>query len=216
MISEKTQRQTHLIICVADGFIAGFSVMQFAGRMATAITSNMVSSITNLIGAKFEALAVTASVVLAYVLGLLLPALYAGIFRKDRRRFSLIVSFIACVIAALLMQFKPGNLEYYLMFFMAALHYNSFTTIDGKHVATVFATNNTRQTINGYVDYIFKKDEGQKRHAWIYFRCLIHFLGGAGIAAACYLFMNIYANLILLVLYAVTFIMLKPQKTAEA
>lgn len=172
----------HCNMCFVGGFLGAYAILLRGGNFGSAQTANLIHLILHWksgsaleIVARLLALAVF---VVAIVAAFLLPKYV----KKDARRICLLVEAAGLMIAGLLPAKMNDMLALLPIFFITAFQWGNFSGAKGYNSATIFSTNNLKQMILGWTEYIRTKNPKEKEKALFYTATLTFFhvgvLGG--------------------------------------
>ncbi|GFI61833.1 hypothetical protein IMSAG049_01002 [Clostridiales bacterium] len=166
IISEKYCRElsVYLPLAFVGGFLEIYTYINMSGLFANAQTSNLVMLFNNLCQMNFNGVVFSIISMCLYISGIAMTVLIPPKM-KDRGKVwpSLcIVIEGVCIFAVGLAPFGiSGRVAALPVFFLTAIQYNTFKSVQGQGVSTVFCTNNIRQAVIHFCKY---KTENAPEH----------------------------------------------------
>lgn len=147
-------RWLHRILSFEGGFLGAYAVASRAGIFASAQTGNLMSAMECLYKGEGEALlfrigfavVFSGALVLSYIL-----KVYAG---KDLRGCCMFTDAAALLIMSLIPETVNPIVAVYPLAFAASFQWGTFSGSDGYNSSTIFITNNLKQCVWGFTEYI--------------------------------------------------------------
>lgn len=172
----------HCNMCFVGGFLGAYAILLRGGNFGSAQTANLIHLILHWkSGSAFEIVArllALAVFVVAIVAAFLLPKY----IKSDARRICLLVEAAGLMIAGLLPAKMNDMIALLPIFFITAFQWGNFSGARGYNSATIFSTNNLKQMVLGWTEYIRTKNSKEKEKALFYTATLAFFhlgvLGG--------------------------------------
>ena len=187
---KKLKLTIQYLMSAVGGYMGAYTLTTGFGVFGSSQTAHMVflsRSLANLdMGDLIHGIIGT----LIYILGIIL----AVILPKKIGKYSMVCSAVIditafCVIAVLPENALP-SLEIFISFFAMSFQWASFPSINGYTSATIFSTNNLRQCVSGFTEYLLSSDNEQKCKGLYYLGTLLSF----NLSAFAYFFITKYAN----------------------
>ncbi len=178
MDEKKYESIIHHIMSFVGGFLGGFAIFNFSHTFGSSETSNMIYLVQTLLGKDFIGFVIRMVALFIYSLGLIFTIVIPKFSRVNLKIVSVIINFVGFIA----LSFMPTDIDYmiflYPVFFMSAFQWNVFEECGGYRSATIFLTNNLRQTVLSYVNYFFEKDREFLNKAIFFTLTLAFFLAG--------------------------------------
>lgn len=177
------ERRLHLNMTLIGGFMVGYGVINRHDILGSAQTGNMVSLAMDAVGHIDEQWIFRIMALVIYIASVSLTVIISHkISKMNLKRLSILIDGAAL----LLIGFYPAEMNPFValfpIFFATAFQWCSFKGADGFASSSIFCTNNLRQCVTGFTEYLCSKDE-QSLHRGIYFgKVLISFYGGVAIS----------------------------------
>ena len=163
---------------LVGGFLGGYALLNRCATFGSSETSNMIYLITELLGRNWHDWFIRLIALLIYIAGLELTIIIPKYSRVNMRILAVIVDAAGIIITTLLPSDMNFIIALYPIFFITAFQWNVFEEADGYKSATIFSTNNLRQTTLSYGNYILKKDpKDLKKAIYFTFTLLYYHLG---------------------------------------
>ena len=149
------------------GYMGAYTLSTGFGVFGSSQTAHIVSIVKAL--ANFDLFELVFGIIgtLIYILGIIL----AIILQRKIAKYSMICSAVIDIVAFCTIAVLPEyaiSLEIFISFFAMSFQWASFPSINGYTSATVFSTNNLRQCVSGFTEYILTSDREQK-HKGLYY-----------------------------------------------
>lgn len=204
----------HLSLASVGGFFASYAVL-ITGHMAIAQTSNLIELVLSALRQRWQMAAMTLGCLLVYLAGLSLPILLRRFSHIKPEILSPLISAAACVSIIFTGQ-APFPLGLYPLFFAASVQWNTFSGAQGFTSATVFSTNNARQTLTGLLEYLCSGDKAHLKRFRLFGATLLCFHTGAVAAFFAVQMWDRYGILVNLVLIANALVMILREENLKA
>ena len=155
----KQEKNIHHMVSLIGGFLGGYGIITRASNFGSAETTNMIAIITSIFDNNMEAAMLRTFALLIYVAAIVFTIVIPKITRFDVRYMSMIINVIGMIGMAFIAPEVHPIIALFPVFFMSAFQWNSFPKAAGYSCSTIFSTNNLRQTIIGYTEYIAERNE---------------------------------------------------------
>lgn len=192
----------HLAFSAVGGYFAAYAVLCRMGVMANAQTVNLLELVLKALAGDGVHVLYHLGSLACYILGTVLTVVLPYRFGWNARYLSPLVSALMAVLLAFLPADMPVLVALYPIFFAMSFQYSSFSGADGFNSATVFSSNNTKQTFLALAEYCCRRDTSQLRRARLFGFTLLCFYGGAAMAFFAVKWTGIAASLLVLPLLA--------------
>lgn len=177
-------RMLHRILSFEGGFLGAYAVASRAGVFASAQTGNLMSAMECLYKGGGEtlffrigfAVVFSGALVLSYIL-----KVYAG---KDLRGCCMFTDAAALFIMSLIPETVNPIVAVYPLAFAASFQWGTFSGSEGYNSSTIFITNNLKQCIWSFTEYIHSGNGAAREKGIYYGITLILFLAGAWLGYA--------------------------------
>ena len=184
------ERRLHLNMTLIGGFMVGYGALNRHDILGSAQTGNMISIAMDAVGHIDEQWLFRILALLIYIASVSLAVVISHKISKiNLKGLSILINGAAL----LLVGFYPAEMNplvaLFPLFFATAFQWCSFKGADGFASSSIFCTNNLRQCVTGFTEYLCSKDE-QSLHRGIYFgKVLLSFYGGVMLSfLACQVF----------------------------
>lgn len=172
----------HLAFCAVGGFFGCYAVLVHSGIMGNAQTVNLLELLLDALRGDLYATALHLGALVLYVLGTMLTVLLPHLWGWDMHRVSPFITAAAAVTIAFLPAELNPVVALYPVFFAMSVQWSSFAGARGFYSATIFSTNNTKQTSLALANYLCDKDRAHLRKMAFYMLTLLCFHIGAAAA----------------------------------
>lgn len=183
-----------LALTLAGGICGCYGVVAF-GTFACGETGNLLHFWKSVAGGNIVDVLLRGLTLGMFILGIVLAAILPD--RLGKKRWQTICLAVEAVLT-LVVIFLPGiNFLIHLapLFLLAALQYHTFNHCEGLAVATVFCSNNIRQSTLGMVEWVRSKDKAALHRFKIFGLAVLAYSIGAVYCAA---FFPLMGQLVLL------------------
>lgn len=150
----------HLAFCTVGGFFGAYAVLVHSGVMGNAQTMNLLEMVIDLLRWQLPDMLLHLGALALYVLGTMLTVLLPHWCGADTHYLSPIVTAVAAVVLALLPPQLNTVIALYPVFFAMSFQWSSFAGARGFYSATIFSTNNTKQSSLALAEYLCDHDRG--------------------------------------------------------
>lgn len=172
----------HLAFCTVGGFFGAYAVLVHSGVMGNAQTMNLLEMVIDLLRWQLPDMLLHLGALALYVLGTMLTVLLPHWCGADTHYLSPIVTAVAAVVVALLPPQLNTVIALYPVFFAMSFQWSSFAGARGFYSATIFSTNNTKQTSLALANYLCDHDRAHLRKLKVFALTLLCFHIGAAAA----------------------------------
>ena len=198
----------HHSVAMIGGFMGVYAVLM-RGALGSSATSNLLLVTAAALQGELQTFLLYGGAILCLVAGIALASLGKYICKKpDFRYIVLAVQAVACIILPLIPADAPELPALYPLFFATAMQWVAFASAAGYQSATVFSSNNLRQTVSGVVEYLASHDKVHLRRAAFFGGSLLGFFIGSVLGWAAIRLVGIYATLLCLPLVGLSLILL--------
>lgn len=169
------ERKIHYMMSVVGGFLGAYALLNRMETFGSSQTSNMIYFIMNLLGRNTDQKIARFFAVIIYMLGFVVTVIIPRFTKINLHIFSIVCDIIAVIIIGFLPVQMDPVIALYPIFFAMAIQWNSFKSADGFVSATIFSTNNLRQTTTSLTEYILDHDKEKLRKFKFYIGVLCSF-----------------------------------------
>ena len=177
------ERRLHLNMTLLGGFMGGYAVLSHDDFFGSAQTTNMIALTIGAVSGPGSEWIARFVGLLIYIAGLASTVFISHKLKPEQqKKFSIVLDAMVLFFVG----FLPKNLDIivatYPIFFATAFQWCSFKGADGFVSSSIFSTNNLRQCVTGFTEYLCSKDTESLRRGIYFGKVLICFYGGAAIA----------------------------------
>ena len=172
----------HLAFCVVGGFFGGYAVLVHSGIMGNAQTVNLLELLMDFLRADGHGILLHTGALLIYILGTMSTVLLPHWLGADMHLVSPWITAAAAVTVSLLPPDTTAVLALYPVFFAMSIQWSSFAGARGFYSATIFSTNNTKQTSLALANYLCDHARAHLRKLKVFALTLLCFHIGAAVA----------------------------------
>lgn len=184
----------HSMMCSIGGFMGGYAVL-CRGNLGSAQTINMVDIVLNIVGKNKEELLLRVIGLFLYIMGIELVVILSKKTKINMQRYSIVVDMAGFLILAMIPEQVNKVAGILPIFFILSTQWSVFHGERGYNSATVFSTNNLRQTLLALNEYAFTRDRKQLNKALYYINTLFWFHITVAISYFVVKYFGVYASL---------------------
>lgn len=172
----------HSLMCIIGGFFGAYAIVNGFENMGSAQTTNMIDIVCTLLGKNYFDFFLR---ILAFVLYITAIAICVCLGKRtnvNTRKYAITVEII--IMIALVFMPKSINPLVGLLpiFFMMSTQWSVFHGVGKYNSATIFSTNNLKQCVIGFTEYLLDKNPEQLEKGKFYGNSLIWFHVGVAIS----------------------------------
>lgn len=180
-MTQNYQARLHYGMSFIGGFFGLYALYNRSEIFGSALTANMLSMLTGLIGHNLLGFAIRLGAVILYASAIVLAILLPKYTACNMQRISILCTLCAAVILGLLPAQMNPVIALYPVFFVMALQWNVFQGAYGYTSSCIFSSNNFRQFISGLTEYASTGDTQQRTKARFFGYTLLAYHAGAAI-----------------------------------
>ena len=167
----KHELAVYLPLAFVGGFLEIYTYINMSGLFANAQTSNLVLLFNGLLSDNIPSAVYCVMPVILYILGITVTELIPKKMRDPSVRwpeYCVLIEAVCMAGVALCPKIIPARVSALPVFFLTAMQYNTFKSMQGQGVSTVFCTNNLRQAVIHFWRWKEKKDGAQAVYMSVY------------------------------------------------
>ena len=161
-------RLLHYNMTCIGGFMGTFAVCGFGGNFASAHTGNIMSLTKDLAGCDLIQAGIRLGALVLFSLSIAAAYLINRMVKPDMERRCLIVDVGGFLLCLLLPKGLPDLVRLYPIFIASSFQWGTFSGTDGYNSSTIFTTNNLKQCVLSWTQYLLDHEETMRRRAWFY------------------------------------------------
>lgn len=197
------------------GVFGSYAVIRY-GMFSSAQTMNILTMLLSLFGTNFGEFLFRLVVALFYAFGVAVGVLVPRYTKVDLRFVSIIVTAVSTAILVIAPEGTSPEIISIPIFFAMALQWGAFPGANGYASACVFLTNNFRQTIMGFTNYICTKEKKYLDHCKFYLFTILSYALGCSMSYYLMRFFGYRAIVFAIIpLILIFFIIRKDKKEAK-
>ncbi len=199
------------ILALVGGYINCYTYLNRGNVFATAETGNMCLLGMQLAQGNYAQALKYLVPICSFAVGIFIAALIRSKSKLQMVQWRQIILLIEAVILIIVAWIPQGELDVIanvMIAFVSALQFESFKTVEGYAVATVFCTGNLRSMMEFLFNFAHKKDRKYFRQFLIYLGVMISFLVGIFFCVKMTDVLGIKAVLVAIIFQIVAFLLL--------
>lgn len=206
----------HMNMAFVGGFFGGYAILLRGGTFASAQTANMIELVLKLVEGDFSTVLLHIGILAIYIVMTALAAQLPHLLGHDCRRICIIFEMIGVIGVGLIPLSVNHLLAIYPIFAMAAFQWGNFAGAKGYASSTIFSTNNLKQTVVSFTEYIRTGDRKMKDKAAFFGCTIISFHTGVAVSAVLSLIFSFHAAWFCLMPLTSAFILVTAANRQEA
>ena len=147
----------HHIMSLIGGFLGAYAIISRTSNFGSAETTNMIAITIGILANNLEAYVFRLLALILYISAIMFTIIIPKISKINIQYLSLIIDVVGMIALAFISPDVNPIIALFPIFFMSAFQWNSFPKANGYNCSTIFSTNNLRQTIIGFTEYISDK-----------------------------------------------------------
>ncbi|AYW45576.1 DUF1275 domain-containing protein [Tetragenococcus koreensis] len=160
---KKMDAYIHYMITLCGGFFGVYAIVSRMGNFGQAQTVNLIEMVGNILGKDLTGAIIRLLAVLIFISGIVLATILEKKGKLDQRYLAIFFDFMAAIIVG----FSPLSMDpviaLYPFFFATAFQWCVFKGAKGYASATVFCTNNLKQTTISIMECLFMTKNNPER-----------------------------------------------------
>jgi uncharacterized membrane protein YoaK (UPF0700 family) len=151
----------HWNMSFVGGFFGAYALINRLGTFGSSETANMIYIVTSLLWRNLPEGLIRLAALLIYVLGIELTVFLPKYIKVDMRFVAVFVDTVAILVIARLPEDLNFMVALYPIFFATAVQWCVFGGARGYTSASIFSTNNLKQTAISFGEYILTGDRAK-------------------------------------------------------
>lgn len=172
----------HWNISLVGGFLGAYAILLHTGNFGSAQTGNMMEMGVELFSMEWDKVLLRLIAMILFGAGVASAYMLAHYTKINMRKLAIWIDALALALASML-PLKPAIVGIYPIFFASAFQWGVYSGADGFNSATIFMTNNFKQSVLGWLQYGLTKDKEFKKKAILYTFTVICFFFGVLLGA---------------------------------
>ena len=169
----------HLIMTLEGGFLGTYAVVSHAGIFASAQTGNLMSMAISLTGRDLADFWVRLGAFGVFSASIALFHILEICERFPLKKWCIYIDMAALLLTMCLPEDWNPVLSLYPIFFASCFQWGAYSSVKGYGCSSLFITNNLKQSVLGWTDYLFRHDRKSLEQAVLYTAVLcMFFVGG--------------------------------------
>lgn len=162
-MEEKLKIETwlHWNMSFVGGFFGAYALLNRSATFGSSETANMIYIVTALLGTNLKEGMIRIAALLIYVLGIELTVFLPRFTKFDMRIVAVLMDAAAVLVIAQLPENMNFMIALYPIFLVTAVQWCVFGGARGYTCASIFSTNNLKQTAASFGEYILTGDRAK-------------------------------------------------------
>lgn len=209
------QVSIHYSMAFIGGFFGAYALLNHCDIFGSSQTANLITLVTGLLGHNSHEILIRIGAALLYGLAIALSVVIPRTLGWDLKIMSIFVNGMA----ALMLFYIPAGTDHilalYPIFFATAFQWCAFKGVYGYSCSTIFSTNNFKQTVLGFTEYLYDKNAEALRKGKFFGGTLVFFHLGVVYSYFGHLWMGLHASMLLVIPLAVSFCLVETARREE-
>lgn len=189
LIRKEHDMLLHWVLTFVGGFLGAYAILLHAGNFGSAQTGNVLEMAGELMSGDFLDVGIRLLAFVIFGAAIIISYILTNFTGIQMRTLVLWVDAAGLTLTALLTGRTHDVVSLYPVFFCSAFQWGSYSGASGYNSASIFTTNNFKQTLLSWTQYIITKDAEFRRKGIMYtFTVLSFFAGACAGSAAVYAF----------------------------
>lgn len=178
LVQKELDMILHWILTLVGGFLGTYAILLHAGNFGSAQTGNVMEMAAALTEHDFVDLGIRVLAFIIFGSAIVISYLLTNYTGINMRRLVLWVDAAGLALSAVLTGRTSAVVSLYPVFFCSAFQWGSYSGASGYNSASIFTTNNYKQTLLAWTQYFITKDAQFLRKGIMYtFTVLAFFIG---------------------------------------
>lgn len=172
-LKNDTDTILHFNMCLTGGILGVYALLMRGGNFGSAQTGNLIEAMISALSGDFFDVMLRVGALIIYGGTLVGIFLLSKCFKGNIRQLCIAVEAAGILVTGFIPETVSPIVALYPVFFVTACQWGIFCGARGYNSATIFSTNNIRQMLFGWTEYVRTKDPKQKDKALFYTITLI-------------------------------------------
>ena len=169
----------HWNLTLVGGFLGTYAILLHAGNFGSAQTGNVMEMAAALTGKKFAEVGIRFLAFLIFGSAIVISYLLTNFTKLDMRKLVLWVDAAGLTVTAMMPEGMSAVVSLYPIFFCSAFQWGSYSGASGYNSASIFTTNNFKQSLLAWTQFVLTKDPEFRRKGIMYTMTVLSFFVGA-------------------------------------
>lgn len=178
-IQKERNTALHYNMSLLGGFLGTYTLLLRGGNFGSAQTGNFLETMISLSEKNFAEVGIRIGAAVVYAVSLIISYILTNYSKTNMKKLVLIVEAIGLCIAAFIPLSADPVLALYPIFAIMSFQWGTYSGSKGYNSASVFMTNNFKQSVLGWTRFFFEHDPKEKEKACLYTTTVVSFLIGA-------------------------------------
>lgn len=176
-------RTIHWLMALAGGFLGSYALLLRGGNFGNAQTGNLLEMMIDLSEWNWTDFLQRLGAMGLFMAAMVISTLLTNHTSLPMGYVALGVEGLGIGVAAAIPPEANPLVGLYPIFFAAAFQWGTFSGAEGYSCATVFSTNNLRQAVAGWTEWLAAGDEAARKKAFFFTTTIVSFLLGGLLGA---------------------------------
>lgn len=169
----------HWNLTLVGGFLGTYAILLHAGNFGSAQTGNVMEMAAALTGKNFAEVGIRFLAFLIFGSAIVISYLLTNFTKLDMRKLVLWVDAAGLTVTAMMPEGMSAVVSLYPIFFCSAFQWGSYSGASGYNSASIFTTNNFKQSLLAWTQFVLTKDPEFRRKGIMYTMTVLSFFVGA-------------------------------------
>ena len=158
----------HWNLTLVGGFLGTYAILLHAGNFGSAQTGNVMEMAAALTGKNFAEVGIRFLAFLIFGSAIVISYLLTNFTKLDMRKLVLWVDAAGLTVTAMMPEGMSAVVSLYPIFFCSAFQWGSYSGASGYNSASIFTTNNFKQSLLAWTQFVLTKDPEFRRKGIMY------------------------------------------------
>lgn len=209
------QVSIHYSMAFVGGFFGAYALLNHCDIFGSSQTANLITLVTGLLGHNSHEILIRIGAALLYGLAIALSVVIPRTLGWNLKFLSIFLNGAA----ALTLFYIPAGTDHilalYPIFFATAFQWCAFKGVYGYACSTIFSTNNYKQTVLGFTEYLCDKNAEALRKGKFFGGTLVFFHLGVIYSYFGYQWMGLHASVLVFLPLAVSLCLVETERRGE-
>lgn len=168
----------HWNFALVGGFLGAYAILLHLGNFGSAQTGNLMEMAASLVSGEWYDVLLRFFPLPLFGAGVVLSFILTNDTNINMKKMAVLVDAAGLVIASFL-PLEPVMVGLYPIFFCSAFQWGVYSSSNGYNSATIFSSNNFKQAVLGWTQYIRTKDKEYRKKGILYTNTVLSFFIGA-------------------------------------
>lgn len=179
LLQRNIDKVLHWNMAFVGGFMGTYAIVLHGGNFGSAQTGNVLEMAEEITSFQWGHVLIRLLAAVIFGTAVILSYLMTNYTKINMWKLALLVDAAGLTAAALIPTALDPVIRLYPIFFCAAFQWGTYSGAAGYNSASIFITNNFKQSLLAWTQFVLTKDRAFSRKAVVYTFTVLSFLAGA-------------------------------------